>query len=170
MTILFLDFDGVLHPDAAHLENGHPVLRSEGALFMWAPLLVDLLTDFPKVRIVLSTSWVRELRFSRARDFLPESLRPLVIGSTWHSAMAQHTESSHRVFPTWWDTATRYQQIQRYVDRAQLTNWIAVDDHPAGWAENDLDKLIQTDSQKGLSDLSARQQLRVALKEREMKV
>lgn len=161
--ILFLDFDGVLHPDAAYLENGRPVLRSEGELFMWAPQLVDLLADFPGVRIALSTSWVRELRFSHARNFLPESLRPRVIGATWHSAMAQHTEGSHRVYPTWWDTATRYQQIRRYVDRAQLADWIAVDDHPEGWAQSDLDKLIVTDSQKGLSDPSAVERLRIAL-------
>lgn len=55
--ILFLDFDGVLHPDAAFLVKGRPTLKAEGQLFMWAPLLVDVLADFPEVQIVLSTSW-----------------------------------------------------------------------------------------------------------------
>ena len=32
----------------------------------------------------------------------------------------------------WWDQATRYQQIRRYVDRARLVDWIAIDDNPAG--------------------------------------
>lgn len=32
--ILFLDFDGVLHPDEAYLVKGRPVLRTEGALFI----------------------------------------------------------------------------------------------------------------------------------------
>lgn len=41
--ILFLDFDGVLHPDAAYLVRGRPVLRAAGELFMWAPLLAAVL-------------------------------------------------------------------------------------------------------------------------------
>ncbi len=47
--VLFLDFDGVLHPDQAYLVKGRPVLRAEGALFMWAPLLVDALKNYPGV-------------------------------------------------------------------------------------------------------------------------
>ena len=34
--ILFLDYDGVLHPDSAYLVRGRPVLRATGGLFMWA--------------------------------------------------------------------------------------------------------------------------------------
>lgn len=149
--ILFLDFDGVLHPDAVHLERGRPVLRAEGELFMWVGHLVEALANHPDVRIVLSTSWARELRFTRARDRLPAELRSRVIGATWHSGMA--TDADHRPLgrETWWDSATRYQQIRRYVDRAGLTDWIAVDDHPEGWADADRDKLVATDSNLGLS-------------------
>ena len=46
--ILFLDFDGVLHPDEAYLVKGRPVLRAEGALFMWTPLLADALKNYRK--------------------------------------------------------------------------------------------------------------------------
>ena len=53
---------------------------------------------------------------------------------------------------TWWDRATRYQQIRRYVDRAGLTDWVAIDDQPEGWAQADSDHLIQTDGNTGLSD------------------
>lgn len=41
--ILFLDFDGVLHPDAVYRERGRPVLRDQGELFMWSGRLVDVL-------------------------------------------------------------------------------------------------------------------------------
>lgn len=52
--ILFLDFDGVLHPDAVYLRlNGEIELRAPGALFMWAPALVDALEAHPQIRIVL---------------------------------------------------------------------------------------------------------------------
>jgi hypothetical protein len=151
--ILFLDFDGVLHPDAAYLVKGRPTLRGDGELFMWTPLLTDLLADFPAVQIVLSTSWARELSFSRARRWLPEPIRARVIGSTWHSSMAFHPDG-FRVPTglTWWDTATRYQQIKRYADRAGLADWVALDDQPEGWGADDRDKLVHTCGDTGLSD------------------
>ena len=163
--ILFLDYDGVLHPDAAYLVNRRPVLRAEGKLFMWANVLVDVLADYPHVSIVLSTSWARELRFSRARDYLPPDLRSRVIGATWHSVMGIHPEGGYRLErPTWWDEATRYQQIRRYVDRARLTTWVAVADHPEGWADDDRHRLIQTDSMTGLSAPTVLAQLMEKLK------
>lgn len=149
--ILFLDFDGVLHPDSAYLVNGRPTLRGEGKLFMWAPLLVDVLTDFPNAQIVLSTSWARELSYGRARRWLPPALRRHVIGATWHSRMSLRHEGFRNV-ATWWDGATRYEQIKRYASRAGRSDWLAIDDQPEGWAAEDLEKLVHTDGQRGLSD------------------
>lgn len=161
--ILFLDFDGVLHPDAAYLVRGRPELRVEGELFMWSGFLVDALSSAPHVRIVLSTSWARELHFARARDYLPAEIRTRVIGSTWHSGMATDDEQRALGRETWWDTATRYQQIRRYVDRASLTQWVAVDDQPEGWADTDREKLVVTESNFGLSAPSARARLAAAI-------
>lgn len=149
--VLFLDFDGVLHPDATFLIKGRPTLKTDGELFMWAPLLVDVLADLPEVQIVLSTSWARELSFSRARRWLPEGLRAHVIGATWHSAMSFKREDS-RSLANWWDGATRYQQIKRYAGRAGLADWVAVDDQPEGWGEEDRGKLVHTNGDAGLSD------------------
>ncbi|SDP94288.1 hypothetical protein SAMN05216303_11419 [Rhodoferax sp. OV413] len=151
---LFLDFDGVLHPDAAYLINGRPKLKGDGELFMWAPLLTEVLADFPEVKIVLSTSWTRELSYSRARDWLPLALRARVVGATWPSAMAAPL-AGFRMPLTWWDQAMRYQQIKRYVGRAGLTRWVAVDDQPEGWTVEDQDKLVHTDGNLGLSDPAA---------------
>lgn len=67
---------------------------------MWAPLLAAVLLKHPYVSIVLSTSWAREHGFSRARDYLPESLQHRVVGATWHSQMARDTEGLHLVNPT----------------------------------------------------------------------
>lgn len=161
--ILFLDFDGVLHPSEVYLERGRPVLRAEGALFMWAPLLEAVLADFPEVRIVLSTSWARELRFSRARRYLPPGLRARVIGATWHSAMKIDPEGFHHLHLTWWDQATRYEQIKRYATRASLKQWVAIDDMPEGWDEAYRDRLVQTDSYVGLSDPEKLERLRTIL-------
>lgn len=38
------------------------------------------------------------------------------------------------------------------MDRTKLVDWVAVDDHPEGWAEADRDRLIHTDSSKSISD------------------
>ena len=57
-----------------------------------------------------------------------------------------------RSLSTWWDEATRYQQIKRYAGRAGLIDWVAIDDQPEGWGADDLDKLVHTHSDTGLSD------------------
>ncbi|NLR75304.1 HAD domain-containing protein [Leeia aquatica] len=150
--ILFLDFDGVLHPDTAYLIKGRPVLHGEGELFMWVPLLEDVLSSHPEVQIVLSTSWARDFGFTRARRYLPASLRNRTIGATWHSAMAFEGEYRSRSRNTWWDLHNRYQQIRRYVERAGLAHWVAVDDQPHGWDAADNDHLVQTNPDTGLSD------------------
>ena len=53
--ILFLDFDGVLHPEGEdHILNG-------GADFCFLPRLEALLREFPWVKIVISSSWREQL-------------------------------------------------------------------------------------------------------------
>lgn len=143
-VILFLDFDGVLHPDAAYLHGKKPVLQAEGEFFMWAGPLIGVLACQPAVRIVLSTSWVRLLGFNRARSLLPAELRKRVIGATWHS-QADRWE---------WEQMTRYQQIRRYVNRNSVPNWFALDDDAENWGDVDRGRLILCDGDIGLGDLT----------------
>ena len=161
--ILFLDYDGVLHEDAVFLEKRRPVLRTDGELFMWSHHLVRELEPYPDIRIVLSTSWVRIRGFSRAKDVLPQPLRDRVIGATWHSSMGRSEHGGFRLVSTWWDEATRYQQIARCVQRARLSQWIAIDDNGLGWADEHVDKLILTSPNKGISDPVALIKLRTQL-------
>ena len=139
--ILFLDFDGVLHPDAVYLEKRGPVLRAPGELFMWAGLLEEALAPHPDVKIVLSTSWVRFRSFSRTLKALPPGLRSRVIGATWHS----------RTDPEEWRELSRYQQIRRYLSRTSPTEWLALDDDDEAWGKHDRYRLILTDSELGIS-------------------
>lgn len=159
--ILFLDFDGVLHPDDVFLTKQGPRLRSEGSLFMWGGLLEDVLSDLPDVRIVLSTSWVRHLGFSRAKKRLPQNLQARVVGSTWHSSMAKQMSDV-----VWWDHATRYAQITRHAARAQILNWVALDDDGQGWNPEHADRLVLTDAATGISEPLAIQRLHNLLKRR----
>jgi hypothetical protein len=45
--ILFLDFDGVLHPARAVMGQHGPELAGDGSLFMWVEPLTELLAERP---------------------------------------------------------------------------------------------------------------------------
>lgn len=109
--ILYLDFDGVLHPDAVYRPHNRPLeLRSEGSLFMHAAVLEDILGAYPDLRIILSTSWVRMLGYDRTLKKMPVGLRHRVAGSTWHREMRRGGSQDP------FDWLTRYQQISRHVE------------------------------------------------------
>jgi hypothetical protein len=160
--ILFLDYDGVLHPDKSLFINGQPMLQGHGECFMWAPLLESVLKTAPQVRIVLSTTWARDLGLVLAKGWLPDALQERVIGATWDESMKQ-SETEYEGRSTWWDMATRYQQIKRYVDLNNVTRWVAIDDRPDGWADKHKWNLVRTDSIVGLSDPRAIELLRSKL-------
>lgn len=157
--LLFLDYDGVLHPDAVFLSKKGPQLRSEGELFMWVDILERELSTLPNVRIVLSTSWVFHLGYSRALKRLPQSVQHRVIGSTWHSSMQK--DLSDEVV---WGELSRYSQIMKYVSRSRVTNWVAIDDDSEGWPLSERRKLVLSHSDTGLSDVDTVRELRTRLR------
>lgn len=153
--LLFLDYDGVLHPDAVYRTRRGIELRAKGRLFMWAPLLIEALADHQDVRIVLSTSWARNRAFQAARKALPVGLHHQVIGATWHSAMGRSSTDCIA-----WDRQTRYQQIAAYLSRrAEPVSWLAIDDDVQGWATTDRERLILTDPTYGLAGTAVMDEL-----------
>ncbi len=160
--ILFLDFDGVLHPARAVMGQHGPELAGDGSLFMWVEPLTELLAERPHVQIVLSTSWTRHLPFEQVRDFLPVPLRRRVIGSTWHRIQTDPDFSRGLQF-SYWQDSTRYQQVKRWVNVHHLRRWVAIDDEAEGWDEADRDKLVTTNNNLGLSAPSARVRLAAAV-------
>lgn len=131
-TILFLDFDGVLHP--VH-QFRH---KSNCSVFEFLPVLENALSNEFNIRIILSTSWVETYGYEMTKSFLPGAIGDLVIGSTMNDRFGQ---------------MTRYQQIKKFVDDNHLTKWIAIDDDDEGWAHDDLDRFIKTDPEFGIRDL-----------------
>lgn len=138
--VLYLDADGVLHHDEVYWSRSRGVYMDipERSLFEYAPLLVTALAAFPEVRIVLSTTWVRQLGYSTTVDCLRRYCgRPFasrVIGSTYHS---EHTPR--------WDEMTRYQQIRKDASRRGLGNrWVAIDNDDEGWPDHARDQLVHT--------------------------
>lgn len=155
--VLFLDFDGVLHPDDVYRTRSGLELRAPGQLMMHAGILVEILEDFPQVKISLSTSWVRILGYRRARAALAPELQALTVSSTWHSRMPRAPLEGY-------DLYNRYQQIRAAVTRAGLTNWLALDDDPfESWPDHDR-RLIRTDPDLGLSSVPIQQELRLKLR------
>lgn len=142
-VVLYLDFDGVLHHEDVwfHPRRGAYVNTPGYALFEHTHLLEDVLASFPEVRIVLSTSWVRVRRYSRAVKRLSPSLQVRVIGATFHTRM---NRSDFEALP-------RGVQILNDVVRRNPIHWVALDDDAEGWVPEYLEQLIHCDSVLGIS-------------------
>ena len=145
--VLFLDFDGVLHPAPVWRQpDGRLLLDADAeaagrVLFDRATALAAALSDI-NVRLVLSSSWVQQLGYNRARGHLPPGLQCKVIGATYHS----------RAQSRWvWYHYTRWEQIQVYVRRHALVRWLAIDDDAEGWPDGERHRLICTDPYEGIS-------------------
>lgn len=99
---LFLDFDGVLHPNLAA-----PQQR-----FARLPLLVEAIGDHP-VDIVISSSWRFEWSIQRLRGFFPVALRSNIVNTTGSAFIGRHA---------------RWNEITAYCAAAGISNWRALDD------------------------------------------
>lgn len=171
IMIIFLDFDGVLHPDAVYHSSNKPLeLRAPGALMMHAAVLEAILDEHDPhrhIKIILSTSWVRFLGFSKTLKKMTPGLRSHVGGATWHSAMAKPDGRPYSRDTDPFNWMPRWQQIEWYVNRHEVQHWIAIDDLHSGqeaWPDDLRDHLILTDSEKGLGCLHVQDELKRKLK------
>jgi len=139
-VILFLDFDGVLHPDPC---------QQPDRLFENAPRLAHLLDGHPDVGIVLSTSWRTVCSEHELLDPLPASLRQRVLGLTPRCgdftpepALApyrRHAECEHWL----------------RVHGMSGSHWLALDDRP-DWFAPYCENLVECDSRIGLDERTCR--------------
>ena len=100
--VLFLDFDGVLHP----------TLAQSSALFIHGTSLAEVLRPYP-VNIVISSSW--RFHFAKNELFakLPEELFDAVIGTTGNAHIGKFA---------------RWHEIHQYIKKHRVTDWRALDD------------------------------------------
>lgn len=142
LQVLYLDFDGVLHPDAAYFSFKRGIeLRAPGhTLFENIDILEQMLAPHPEVRIVLSTSWVYAKDFKFAKERLSPVLQKRVIGATFHR---RHHDLYH------FRTMSRGQQILADIQRRQPGAWLSIDDHCEDWPEQ-AGFVVQCDGQLGL--------------------
>lgn len=146
MIALYLDYDGVLHPECVYRHPKHGIyLAGKYAghtLFEHCGLLADALDPYPEVRIVLSTSWVRVLGYSRALGHLNDRLRRRVVGATFHSERMSKENFAQ---------LSRGQQVVADVGRRRPTDWLALDDDDEGWPADHRAKLLKTDRVYGIA-------------------
>jgi hypothetical protein len=137
--VLFLDFDGVLHPDPCF-----DPLR----LFEQLPRLEAVLAEFPETEIVLSTNWRSQRGPAQWSDLLGPNIAARVVGATPHfSSFA----APARLMPyPRHAECVQWLLNQEAVDR----EWIALDDRPSLFAP-DCDRLIECDSAHGLGESGA---------------
>lgn len=114
--ILFLDFDGVLHPffprrDLSDVDN---------RLFAYLPRLETVLRDFPFVRIVISSSWREGRPWETVIAAFSPDIAGRVIGGTPVLRAKAPPYSKH----------PRYEEIRRYLaaQGEQEARWLALDD------------------------------------------
>jgi hypothetical protein len=156
VPVLYLDLDGVLHPEDVWRAPGRPpFVRSPVGheLFEHAGLLVELLAAYPAVRIVLSTSWVRVLGYRRAIAFLLPTIRARCIGATWHRRMS----------PNQFEHTPRGEQVLNDVARRTPKAWLAIDDDQEGWGSAAVTHLVATDPILGIAEPAVLGRLRAAL-------
>ena len=155
-AVLYLDYDGALHhEDVWWTPRRGPFIKAGGdfRLFQHAHLLSQALEPHPRIAIVLSTSWVRHYRFTKAARFLPLELRRRVIGATFHTDMHERSFA----------TKPRGLQIWEDVQRRQPKAWLALDDDDELWPEALRANLIKTHPELGISEPNVLAELRVKL-------
>lgn len=134
-TVLFLDFDGVLHPDPC------PDRRR---LFEHAPRLAQALVPFTDLTLVLSTSWRNEVKLADLARHLPRSLRARLAGATgcFHAIQCEPALAPYR----------RQAECQHWIDtESPGASWLALDDRASGFQPY-CDRLILTRSDIGLDE------------------
>ena len=135
--ILFLDFDGVLHPDRYSLTSHDPdrVFRNN-EIFSQAPVLAGLMTEFP-CQIVISSSWRFSYNLDEMKEKLPKAISKNVIGVTGDAYIGPYP---------------RFNEIKEYLlsRNKSLYGWRALDDSKIEFPSGCTD-LILCDPNTGLA-------------------
>ena len=121
--ILFLDIDGVLHPDPPQPDQR---LRS-------LPRLVEILRDHPQVEVVISSLWREHLSLEQLRDLFPADLRERIIDVT---------PISERI--DGWLPARREGEILDWLEASGRDDepWLAIDDQAWQFTQH-RDRLVE---------------------------
>ncbi len=136
--ILFLDFDGVLHPDRASVDE----------LFCRIGLLQDWLRVRPGVDVVISSSWREARPIAELRSFFDDDLQGRVVGVTPNLKIGDWAEVDGEFPPARFGRQLEVLQWLRTSNEPWRT-WAALDDQ--AWMFRPMEpKLVVCDPTVGL--------------------
>ena len=128
--VLFLDFDGVLHPSGGSDAN-----------FSRLPLLATLLreSDLADVQVVVSSTWREVHSLQSLRSFFPADLQPRVIGHT--PVLDEHDTQFHRS-----------EEIEAWLAaHHEVQLWAALDDDLEGFSPRFRGRTVFTEGSEGVN-------------------
>ena len=128
--LLFLDFDGVLHP--IQLTGESPFNR--------AHLLEEVLVG-QELGIVISSSWRFTHNLEKLRKLLPGSISNQIIGVTGSPVIGKHP---------------RFNEIANYMNNNGLSDWRALDDSYWEFPSPCLE-LVKCNPNTGITDKQAKE-------------
>jgi len=115
VQILFLDFDGVLHPEFCH-ESKH---------FSCLPLLEAVLRQVPAYDVVITSTWRHQYPIENLRSHFSADIAPRVVGST--PKFSQLTDVPDGLLS--FEREAECNAWLRFNDRSMFP-WLAIDDRP----------------------------------------
>lgn len=113
--VLFLDFDGVLHPEPCYEKD---------RLFCCLPRLENSLIDFPFVDIVISSTWRETLTLPELRALFSPSFAGRIIGVT--PSWEDHQDLLENIGYQWQAEIEAWLRVSGEPWRP----WVAIDDKP----------------------------------------
>ena len=114
--VLFLDFDGVLHPERCTID----------LYFCKLPLLEAWLRQHPLIDVVVSSSWREPHSLDVLREFFAEDVQPRVIDVTPVVSGAEWAQADGELIPV------------RFEREAEIQRWLHASDQPwRAWAALD---------------------------------
>ncbi|WP_255992034.1 HAD domain-containing protein [Chitinolyticbacter albus] len=134
--MLFLDFDGVLHPMSPSSFNMLP--------FELLPRFEAVLRDYPSVKVVISSSWREIMPWEELLGLFSEDLRDRLLGAT--PVLAASTPY------------LRQAEIELWVQQHATVSvpWIAIDDIPTLF-DPASENVLYCDSERGFDEAVERQ-------------
>jgi hypothetical protein len=138
--VVFLDFDGVTHPD--------PI---SGRLFMQLPLIEGVLREYGRVPIVLSTTWRENHSLEVLREKFSADFSLRVLDAT--PVLDRSLRSSH---PALISQSSRQAEVEAwlYKNLNMAHAWIAIDDR-GHWFEPGCRNLLITNRHTGFTSADA---------------
>ena len=155
--ILFLDFDGVLHPTWESSPREGYWIPYRGPMFVRAHVLAEILRPYrDRINIVISSTWGASRSLDELKALLPAEVAGRVIDAVHHQLppLEDFTRGN--------EIDCRYAEISYYLNATSFAgDWVALDDDDDGWPSEQRNHLVHAD--RDLGEITIQHRLRHAL-------